>query len=122
MTNSVGTSAALRPTAGALRLVEPSTATPTSVDVSAYVRQMTAHCPFLAPSLRAGLTTWTVYRAEGDAEAVEAGSSTRACGPRSGCGLCCPGHMASCDARTSSCSATFPTQDIVTSWRGRTGS
>lgn len=54
MTATVGISAALRPTAGALRLVEPSTATPTSVDVSACVRQMTAHCPFLAPSRRVG--------------------------------------------------------------------
>ncbi|MGW2103639.1 DUF6875 domain-containing protein [Streptomyces olivaceoviridis] len=67
------TSAAPRPTAGALRLVEPSTTRPTSVDISDYVRHMTAHCPYLAPSLRAGLTTWTVYRvAYGDAEAVEA--------------------------------------------------
>jgi hypothetical protein len=69
---TTGTSAALRPTAGALRLVEPSTTKPRSVDIGGYVRQMTAHCPYLAPSLRAGLTTWTVYRAEGDAEAVEA--------------------------------------------------
>nr|WP_237526412.1 hypothetical protein [Streptomyces sp. SID4913] len=33
---------------------------------------MTAHCPYLAPSLQQGLTTWTVYRADGDAEAVQA--------------------------------------------------
>ncbi|MFI0234779.1 hypothetical protein [Streptomyces sp. NPDC017086] len=48
------TSAALRPTAGALRLVEVSTIRPTSVDVSGYARQVTAHCPCLAfPSSRA---------------------------------------------------------------------
>jgi len=42
------------------------------VDVSAYVQQMAAHCPYLEPSLRQDLTTWTVYRVDGDAEAVEA--------------------------------------------------
>ncbi|MEN8656189.1 DUF6875 domain-containing protein [Streptomyces sp. 21So2-11] len=63
-----------RPTAGALRLVEASTARPRSVDVSDYVRQMTAHCPYLAPSLERDLTTWTVYRADSgaDADAVQA--------------------------------------------------
>ena len=61
-----------RPTAGALRLVEASTTRPTSVDISDYARQMTAHCPYLAPSLQRGLTSWTVYRADGDAEAVQA--------------------------------------------------
>ncbi|MDI1458910.1 hypothetical protein NHG22_34625 [Streptomyces sp. ATE26] len=66
------TSAALRPTAGALRLVEASTTRPTSVDISGYARQMTAHCPYLAPSLQQGLTTWTVYRADGDFQAVQA--------------------------------------------------
>lgn len=66
------TNAAPRPTAGALRLVEASTTRPRSVDISDYARQMTAHCPYLAPSLREGLTTWTVYRADGDAEAVQA--------------------------------------------------
>ncbi|MGI5451434.1 DUF6875 domain-containing protein [Streptomyces sp. CA-243310] len=65
-------SAAPRPTAGALRLVEASTTRPRSVDISDYIRQMTAHCPYLAPSLQQGLTTWTVYRADGDAEAVQA--------------------------------------------------
>ncbi|MFI1864765.1 DUF6875 domain-containing protein [Streptomyces jumonjinensis] len=66
------TTPAPRPTAGALRLVEVSTTRPRSVDISDYARQMTAHCPYLAPSLRAGLTTWTVYRADGSAEAVQA--------------------------------------------------
>nr|WP_240981554.1 MULTISPECIES: hypothetical protein [unclassified Streptomyces] len=33
---------------------------------------MTAHCPYLAPSVDRGLTTWTVYRVDGDAGAVEA--------------------------------------------------
>lgn len=65
-------SAASRPTAGALRLVEASTNRPESVDVSGYAQQMTAHCPYLAPSLQRGLTTWTVYRIDGGAEAVEA--------------------------------------------------
>ncbi|NEE29423.1 hypothetical protein G3M53_28745, partial [Streptomyces sp. SID7982] len=69
---TVGAGAAPRLTVGALRLVEASTARPRSVDISHYARQMTAHCPYLAPSLRRGLTTWTVYQADGDAEAVEA--------------------------------------------------
>ncbi|MFG2329071.1 hypothetical protein ACGFMM_05545 [Streptomyces sp. NPDC048604] len=33
---------------------------------------MTVHCPYLAPSLRQGLTSWTVYRTAGEADAVEA--------------------------------------------------
>ena len=66
------TTPAPRPTAGALRLVEASTTRPRTVDLGGYARQMTALCPYLAPSLRAGLTRWTVYRADGDAEAVQA--------------------------------------------------
>ncbi|MFF4283282.1 hypothetical protein ACFY0Z_31435 [Streptomyces kronopolitis] len=66
------TTPAPRPTAGALRLVEASTPRPSSVDLGDYARQMTAHCPYLAPSLQRGLTTWTVYRAAGGAEAVQA--------------------------------------------------
>ncbi|AXG78263.1 DUF6875 domain-containing protein [Streptomyces paludis] len=66
------TGAAPRPTAGALRLVEAGTTRPTSVDISDYARQMTSHCPYLAPSLQQGLTSWTVYRADGDAEGVQA--------------------------------------------------
>ncbi|MFI5945516.1 DUF6875 domain-containing protein [Streptomyces uncialis] len=69
---TTSSSAAPRPTAGALRLVEASTTRPSSVDVGDYARQMTAYCPYLAPSLQQGLTTWTVYRADGDAEAVQA--------------------------------------------------
>ncbi|WP_431781021.1 DUF6875 domain-containing protein [Streptomyces chumphonensis] len=64
--------AAPRATAGALRLVEASTATPTTVDVGAYLREMSAHCPYLEPSLHRGLTNWTVYRAVGETDAVEA--------------------------------------------------
>ncbi|MFF0437482.1 DUF6875 domain-containing protein [Streptomyces sp. NPDC004327] len=66
------TIAAPRPTAGALRLVEASTPSPTTVDITAYVREMTAHCPYLARSLQQGLTTWTVYRADSEPAAVEA--------------------------------------------------
>ncbi|WP_274559280.1 hypothetical protein [Streptomyces spiramyceticus] len=33
---------------------------------------MTAHCPYLAPSLARGLTGWTVYEAAGETDAVEA--------------------------------------------------
>ncbi|MER8047109.1 DUF6875 domain-containing protein [Streptomyces sp. NPDC094032] len=33
---------------------------------------MTAHCPYLSPSVERGLTTWTVCRADGSADAVEA--------------------------------------------------
>jgi hypothetical protein len=63
---------ALRPTAGALRLVEARTTSPMSVDVTGYVEAVSAHCPYLAPSVERGLTGWTVYEATGDAEAVEA--------------------------------------------------
>ncbi|MEU6315158.1 DUF6875 domain-containing protein [Streptomyces sp. NPDC047014] len=66
------TRVAPRPTAGALRLVEAGTATPATIDITAYVRRMAAHCPYLAPSLRHGLTAWTVYRAVGEPAAVEA--------------------------------------------------
>ncbi|MFJ6792057.1 hypothetical protein [Streptomyces angustmyceticus] len=66
------TTPAPRSTAGALRLVEASTPRPRTVDLGDYARQMTAHCPYLALSLQRGLTTWTVYRAAGDAEAVQA--------------------------------------------------
>lgn len=59
-------------TAGALRLIEGSSTRPVTVDVASYTARMTAHCPYLAPSLERGLTTWTVYRAEGEADAVEA--------------------------------------------------
>ncbi|MFE1768169.1 hypothetical protein ACFW81_28625 [Streptomyces angustmyceticus] len=57
--------------AGPLRLVEDRTAGPTTVDVTGYVRAMSAHCPYLAPSVEGGLTHWTVYEAAGDAPAVE---------------------------------------------------
>ncbi|MFD7628981.1 hypothetical protein ACFV7Q_23610 [Streptomyces sp. NPDC059851] len=40
--------------------------------LAAYVRQMTAHCPYLAPSLQQGLTTWTVFQADGEPAVVEA--------------------------------------------------
>ncbi|MEU2507934.1 hypothetical protein ABZ621_24910 [Streptomyces sp. NPDC007863] len=66
------TGGASRPTAGALRLVEAGAVRPRSVDVSGYVRRMTAHCPYLGPSVERGLTTWTVYGVDGDAGAVEA--------------------------------------------------
>ncbi|MGW2276751.1 DUF6875 domain-containing protein [Streptomyces sp. NPDC001770] len=68
MTNSRST-AALRPTAGALRLIEAGSTRPTTVDIGDYIRRMTEHCPYLAPSLERGLTTWTVYRVAGDADA-----------------------------------------------------
>ncbi|MFD7065694.1 DUF6875 domain-containing protein [Streptomyces sp. NPDC059913] len=64
--------AASRPTAGALRLVEAGTTSPQSVDITGYVQRMTSFCPYLAPSLEQGHTTWTVYQAVGEAEAVEA--------------------------------------------------
>ncbi|NJP48399.1 hypothetical protein [Actinacidiphila epipremni] len=64
--------AASRPITGALRLVEPRTARPTAVDLGGYVERMTAHCPYLAPSVRLGQTGWTVYRVEGDADTAEA--------------------------------------------------
>lgn len=65
-------SGASRPTAGALRLVEAGTTRPRSVDITGYVQQMAAFCPYLQPSLDKGCVSWTVYRAEGSAEAVEA--------------------------------------------------
>ncbi|MFJ8443809.1 hypothetical protein [Kitasatospora griseola] len=52
---------ASRPTARALRLVEARTETPVSVDVYSYLNELSEHCPFLAPSVRRGMTGWTVY-------------------------------------------------------------
>ncbi|MEV6393769.1 DUF6875 domain-containing protein [Streptomyces sp. NPDC051907] len=63
---------ASRSTAGALRLVEGSTTKPQSIDITGYLRQMTDYCPYLSPSVKQGLTTWTVYYADGSADAVEA--------------------------------------------------
>ena len=62
-----------RPTAGALRLVEPSTADPQTIDVARYLEEMSAHCPYLSPSAERRLTTWSVYQATGDRNAVEEG-------------------------------------------------
>ncbi len=56
----------------ALRLVESRTTSPTTVDVTDYVGAMSVHCPYLAPSVQRELTSWTVYRAAGDAPDVEA--------------------------------------------------
>ncbi len=58
-------------TDGALRLVEGRTARPTSVEFDEYVRAMSIHCPYLAPSVEHGLTGWTVYEATGAAPEVE---------------------------------------------------
>ncbi|MBZ4318931.1 DUF6875 domain-containing protein [Streptomyces huiliensis] len=55
-----------------LRLVEARTPAPTTVDVTAYVDAMSAHCPYLAPSVERELTHWTMYEAAGDAADVEA--------------------------------------------------
>ncbi|MCQ6557013.1 hypothetical protein NPS70_28070 [Streptomyces sp. C10-9-1] len=63
---------ASRPTAGALRLVEAGSTRPRSINIAGYVQEMTALCPYLAPSLGQGGTSWTVYRAEGSAQEVEA--------------------------------------------------
>jgi hypothetical protein len=65
------TDGAPRPSAGALRLVAPRTTTPRA-DIAAYVRAVTAYCPYLAPSLDRGLTGWTLYEAVGDSSDVEA--------------------------------------------------
>ncbi|MET8980960.1 DUF6875 domain-containing protein [Streptomyces sp. NPDC004539] len=63
-----------RTLAGALRLVEAQTAEPCTVDVAGYVDAVSAHCPYLAPSIRRGLTTWTVYEVASDERKfVEAG-------------------------------------------------
>ncbi|WP_411078662.1 hypothetical protein [Streptomyces sp. cmx-18-6] len=45
---------------------------PRSIDITGYVQRMAAHCPYLSPSIELGGTTWTVYRANGSADAVEA--------------------------------------------------
>lgn len=67
------TGAAPRLTAGALRRLEAASVTPTTVEVTAYVQAMTAHCPFLGPSVERGLTRWTVYEiTTTDADPVEA--------------------------------------------------
>ncbi|WP_149184082.1 hypothetical protein [Streptomyces sp. TRM49041] len=62
----------LRPTAGALRLIEARTTNPCSADVTPYVQAVAAHCPYLAPSVERGLTGWTVYEAAGDEDDIEA--------------------------------------------------
>jgi len=60
--------------AGALRLVEARTTAPRTVDIAGYVDEVSAHCPYLVPSVRRGLTAWTVYEvASGEREFVEAG-------------------------------------------------
>ncbi|MFJ1755948.1 hypothetical protein [Kitasatospora sp. NPDC088134] len=52
---------ASRPTAGALRLIEARTEHPASADVHGYLTALYEHCPFLRPSVRRGMTGWTVY-------------------------------------------------------------
>ncbi|MFJ6771593.1 hypothetical protein ACIQOV_11605 [Kitasatospora sp. NPDC091257] len=52
---------ASRPTAGALRLAEARTENPVSVDVDGYLAGLYEHCPFLGPSIRRGMTGWTVH-------------------------------------------------------------
>lgn len=52
---------ASRPTTGALRLTEARTEFPVSVDVGPYLAGLFEHCPFLRPSVRRGMTGWTVY-------------------------------------------------------------
>ncbi|MFI1157430.1 hypothetical protein [Streptomyces sioyaensis] len=69
---TVHTDGAPRPAAGALRLVESRTTSPTTVDFAEYVQAMSVHCPYLAPSVEHGLTGWTVYEAAGEAPEVEA--------------------------------------------------
>ncbi len=44
--------------AGALRILTPRT---TTAPHGPYVQATTAHCPYLSPSIRHGLTHWTVY-------------------------------------------------------------
>ncbi len=56
----------------ALRLIESRTTSPTAVDFTEYVQAMSAHCPYLAPSVAHGLTGWTLYEAIGAAAEVEA--------------------------------------------------
>ncbi|MBK6012639.1 hypothetical protein [Streptomyces sp. MBT53] len=73
MTTGPSTGAPRSP-AGALRLVEPRTTTPCTVDVADYMESVSAHCPYLSPSSRHGLTAWTVYEiVSSDPESVEAG-------------------------------------------------
>ncbi|WP_435604663.1 DUF6875 domain-containing protein [Streptomyces sp. bgisy130] len=63
---------ALRPTAGALRLIEGRTVRPKTADVADYARAVSEHCPYLAPSMARELTGWTVYEVAGDTESAEA--------------------------------------------------
>jgi hypothetical protein len=59
-------------TGEALRLVEDRTTSPTTVDFTAYIEAMSAHCPYLGPSVEHGLTGWTIYEAAGPTADVEA--------------------------------------------------
>ncbi|WP_316528128.1 hypothetical protein [Kitasatospora brasiliensis] len=52
---------ASRPSAGALRLIEARTENPVGVGVDGYLAGLFEHCPFLGPSVRRGMTGWTVY-------------------------------------------------------------
>lgn len=56
----------------ALRLIEERTTSPTTVDFTGYVRAMSAHCPYLGPSVEHGMTGWTIYEAADPAPDVEA--------------------------------------------------
>ncbi|MFF8566600.1 hypothetical protein ACF06N_16750 [Streptomyces albidoflavus] len=69
---TVGEGGVLRPSAGALRLLEAGATRPRTIDVARYLERMSVHCPYLAPSAERELTTWTVYQAAGDRDAVEA--------------------------------------------------
>lgn len=71
MTVSESDGGALRPSAGALRLIAPRTTAPRA-DIAAYAQAVAPHCPYLAPSLDRGLTGWTLYEAVGAGPDVEA--------------------------------------------------
>ncbi|MFJ3787948.1 DUF6875 domain-containing protein [Kitasatospora sp. NPDC090091] len=59
-----------RPTAGALRITRPRSTEPPE-GCAVYVDVTTSFCPYLGPSLRSGLTGWTVYGVDPDADPVD---------------------------------------------------
>ncbi|MEU6233690.1 hypothetical protein [Kitasatospora sp. NPDC047058] len=69
------------PRAGALRLHRPRTTTmlPAAAD---YVEATTAHCPYLAPSVRHGLAGWTAYRIDPSADLIDVEAAVFAAGMR----------------------------------------
>ncbi|MFC8536634.1 hypothetical protein ACFUJY_22140 [Streptomyces sp. NPDC057249] len=89
--------------------------------ISGYACQMIAHCPYLAPSLPRGLTTGTVYRADGYGEAVQVELFHAGVQAAEWLRPLLHQPMACCGARTSPCWARYPAWGIAICRHGGTG-